>query len=140
MLASALAKFYVPGALYIGATVAAVLFGITNLQTVIYYKRYPDDWWVYRYSVALLWVLDTLHVTLSTHALYYYLIDKVDIFRSLVGENAQWSFKLQFGINVLIVVYVQGVYAIRLWKRSYFRVVMVTIVTAHIDPSWTLFW
>ncbi|PBK85804.1 hypothetical protein ARMGADRAFT_1035994 [Armillaria gallica] len=32
------------GAAYIG------LFGITILQTVMYYKKYPDDWPVYRYS------------------------------------------------------------------------------------------
>ncbi|KAK0209872.1 hypothetical protein IW262DRAFT_1486327 [Armillaria fumosa] len=82
------------GAMYLGAMVAAILFGITNLQTVVYYKKYPDDWWVYRYSVASLWyaksacvgvpvidetshvsrMLDTLHVALSTHALYHYLI------------------------------------------------------------------
>ncbi len=29
----------------------ASLFGITNLQVVIYYKKYPNDWWFYRYSV-----------------------------------------------------------------------------------------
>ncbi len=57
------------GALYIGATIAAVyvlshpqkyafiyslgsLYGITNLQGVVYYRRYPTDWWVYRYSVS----------------------------------------------------------------------------------------
>ncbi|PBK84125.1 hypothetical protein ARMGADRAFT_1067433 [Armillaria gallica] len=70
------------GALYIGATIAAILFGITNLQTVIYYKKYPHDWWLFRYSVALLWVLDALHVALSTHALYVYLID---MFGDLAG-------------------------------------------------------
>ncbi len=57
------------GALYVGATLAAVyvtflshktcfhpfgsFFGITNLQAVIYYKNYPNDWWIYRYSVRL---------------------------------------------------------------------------------------
>ncbi len=28
------------------------LYGISNLQVVIYYKRYPNDQWVYRYSVS----------------------------------------------------------------------------------------
>ncbi|KAK0190137.1 hypothetical protein F5146DRAFT_1201781 [Armillaria mellea] len=60
--------------MYLGTMVAAILFGITNLQTVIYFKNYPGDWWVYRYSVASLWILDALHVALSTHALYHYLI------------------------------------------------------------------
>ncbi|SJL15369.1 uncharacterized protein ARMOST_18862 [Armillaria ostoyae] len=103
------------GALYIGATIAAILFGITNLQTVIYYKKYPHDWWLFRYSVALLWVLDALHVALSTHALYFYL---VGMFGDLAGAlvHSVWSFKMQLDVNVLIVIYVQGLYAIRLWK------------------------
>ncbi|KAK0435766.1 hypothetical protein EV421DRAFT_2039028 [Armillaria borealis] len=103
------------GALYVGTTIAAVLFGITNLQTVIYYKRYPNDWWLYRYSVALLWVLDTLHVVLSTHALYFYLIEMFGDLSSALVHNI-WSFKVQLVINVVIVVYVPGLYAIRLWK------------------------
>ncbi|KAK0471874.1 hypothetical protein IW261DRAFT_1571565 [Armillaria novae-zelandiae] len=103
------------GALYIGSVLAAVLFGITNLQVVIYYKKYPNDWWFYRYSVALLWVLDTLHIVLSSHAIYFYLIDK---YGDLVGalESNNLSMKLQLDVNVVIAVYVQGLYAIRLWK------------------------
>ncbi|SJL15372.1 uncharacterized protein ARMOST_18865 [Armillaria ostoyae] len=103
------------GALYIGSTIAAILFGITNLQTVIYYKKYPHDWWLFRYSVALLWVLDALHVALSTHALYVYLIDMFGDFAGVLVHSV-WSFKVQMGINIIIVIYVQQLYAIRLWK------------------------
>lgn len=28
------------------------LSGVTILQAVMYYRRYADDWWVYRYSVS----------------------------------------------------------------------------------------
>ncbi|KAK0457537.1 uncharacterized protein EV420DRAFT_501105 [Desarmillaria tabescens] len=103
------------GALYLGSNIASILYGITNLQGVIYYKRYPNDWWVYRYSVALLWVLDTLHVALSAHALYFYLIT---MFGDLVGdlESDLWSMKWQLSLNDFLVVYVQGLYAVRLWK------------------------
>ncbi|KAK0457533.1 uncharacterized protein EV420DRAFT_1643863 [Desarmillaria tabescens] len=103
------------GALYLGATIAAVLFGITNLQVVIYYKKYPNDWWVCRYSVALLWIFDALHVAFTTHALYFFLID---MFGDLEGAlvHSVWSFRVQIAINVLIVIYVQGLYAVRLWK------------------------
>ncbi|KAK0243658.1 hypothetical protein EDD85DRAFT_168379 [Armillaria nabsnona] len=103
------------GALYVGATIAAVLFGITNLQAVIYYNKYHSDWWVYRYSVALLWILDTLHVVLTTHAMYFYLVDMSgDLAGALV--HSVWSFKVQLDINAWIVVYVQGLYAVRIWK------------------------
>ncbi|KAK0487962.1 hypothetical protein IW261DRAFT_1451267 [Armillaria novae-zelandiae] len=103
------------GALYLGSNIASILYGITNLQGLSYYKRYPNDWWVYRYSVTLLWVLDTLHVALSTHALYFYLIT---MFGNLVSdlESDLWSMKWQLYLNDLIVVYVQGLYAVRLWK------------------------
>ncbi|PBK63008.1 hypothetical protein ARMSODRAFT_1024306 [Armillaria solidipes] len=104
------------GALFVGATIAAILFGITNLQTLIYYKRYPNDWSLYRYSVALLWILDTVHLVLSTHALYYYLIDMYgNLLGALIG-NVIWSMRLQLVLKVWIVVFVQGLYAIRLWK------------------------
>ncbi|PBK84139.1 hypothetical protein ARMGADRAFT_1088606 [Armillaria gallica] len=103
------------GALYVGTTIAAILFGITNLQMLIYYKRYPDDLRIYRYSVAILWVLDAFHVALSTHMLYFYM---VDMYGDLVGALGYpvWSFRLQLVINVLIVLYVQGLYAIRIWN------------------------
>ncbi|SJL15303.1 uncharacterized protein ARMOST_18796 [Armillaria ostoyae] len=74
------------GAVYIGATVAAILFGITNLQAVIYYKKYPDDWWV-----AIIWAFDALHVALGTHALYHYLIDLFGNYITL--DDIVWSFK-----------------------------------------------
>lgn len=95
----------------------ASLFGITNLQMLIYYKRYPDDLRIYRYSVCWcsFWtvlrllaedddpgsntlvclshscqgittcidrVLDAFHVALSTHMLYFYM---VDMYGDLVG-------------------------------------------------------
>ncbi|KAK0187537.1 hypothetical protein F5146DRAFT_1140953 [Armillaria mellea] len=104
------------GALFIGATIAAVLFGIMNLQVLIYYKRYPNDWSLYHYSVALFWVLDSAHFALGMHALYYYLIDMYGNLLGALLENAIWSMRLQLLIKVWIVVFVQGVYAIRLWK------------------------
>ncbi|KAK0435777.1 hypothetical protein EV421DRAFT_1908465 [Armillaria borealis] len=108
------------GALYIGSIIAAVLFGITNLQVVIYYKKYPDDWWFYRYSMGFLCffakVLDALHVTLSTHALYFYLID---MYGDLMGalESNNLSMKLQLDVNVVIAVYVQG-YKFRCYSEA----------------------
>ncbi|PBK81074.1 hypothetical protein ARMGADRAFT_815273 [Armillaria gallica] len=104
------------GALYVGAIIASVLFGITNLQSVIYYKRYPNDWWLYRCSVALLWVLDTLHVVLSTHALYFYLIDMFGNLSGALVQSVWYVSRAQLVVNVVIVIYVPGLYAIRLWK------------------------
>ncbi|PBK66684.1 hypothetical protein ARMSODRAFT_959823 [Armillaria solidipes] len=102
------------GAVYIGATIAAVFYGITILQTVIYYKQYPNDPWLFRYSVAVLWILDTLHIAISTHALYFYLVESFGNY--LHQFEIIWSFPLQLLVNMLIVVGVQALYAVRIWK------------------------
>ncbi|KAK0228027.1 hypothetical protein IW262DRAFT_574123 [Armillaria fumosa] len=116
------------GALYIGATIATILFGITNTQAAKYYKKYPDDWWIFRYSVGILWTLDALHVALTTHMLYHYLIESFGDHDQLL--NVLWSFKLQLLIEVLVVVGVQGIYMIRIWKLGrYFHRILPWIVS-----------
>ncbi|KAK0219304.1 hypothetical protein EDD85DRAFT_961262 [Armillaria nabsnona] len=90
------------GAVYIGSTIATILFGITNLQDINYYKKYPDDWWVYLYSVGILSTLDCLHVAFSTHAIYHYL---VELFGDYVRiYHIMWSFKLEIQLSVAIIV------------------------------------
>ncbi|KAK0488430.1 hypothetical protein IW261DRAFT_349059 [Armillaria novae-zelandiae] len=101
------------GALFVGATIAAVCYGITILQTVVYYKLNPNDPWIFRYSVALLLISDTLHVALSTHGLYFYLIQSFGNYLALLSKVI-WSFPLL--INVLINSGVQALYAVRIWK------------------------
>ncbi|PBK80364.1 hypothetical protein ARMGADRAFT_1040102 [Armillaria gallica] len=89
------------------------LFGITNLKAVIYYKKYPDDWWVYRYSVASLWTLDALHVALSTHALYYYLINLFRNFAAIYYVVCFKSFLIGIACNKKDNTYMR----IASWKR-----------------------
>ncbi|SJL16923.1 uncharacterized protein ARMOST_20455 [Armillaria ostoyae] len=123
------------GALYIGATIAAVLYGVTNLQGVVYYRRYPNDWWVYRYSVGLLWVLDTVHVTLSTYAVYFFMIH---FFGDLNGalEYDSWSMKWQVYMNDVLAVYIQGLYALRLWQLGrHFHKTLVYFVSLAVVAS-----
>ncbi|KAK0448408.1 uncharacterized protein EV420DRAFT_1566614 [Desarmillaria tabescens] len=117
------------GALFIGTIIASMyasllwempshpfhrLFGITNLQTLcwssifhtlIYYKSYPDDWSLYRYSVH---VMVTYYYVHSTYALYYYLIDMHGTLLGALGNNTCFHVQLQLAINVVIVMYVQG--------------------------------
>ncbi|SJK97752.1 uncharacterized protein ARMOST_01006 [Armillaria ostoyae] len=77
------------GAFHIGATLAAILFGVTNLQAVIYYKKYRNDWWFYKSAVALLWALDALHVALSTQVLYSFLMEFGNL-QALFFDSTLW--------------------------------------------------
>ncbi|SJL17490.1 uncharacterized protein ARMOST_21042 [Armillaria ostoyae] len=111
------------GAIYIGATIAAIFYGITILQTAVYYKVNPNDPRIFRYTVAFLWILDTLHVALSTHALYFYLIESFGNYLDLL--KVIWSFPLQLVFNMLVATCVQALYAIRIWKLGrHFHVVL----------------
>ncbi|KAK0487955.1 hypothetical protein IW261DRAFT_1558999 [Armillaria novae-zelandiae] len=114
------------GAALVGAMLSSLLFGITVLQAFIYYRDYPNDWKLYRYSVGILWVLDAFHLSLTIHAIYHYTVDSFGNFAAL--GNVVWSFKvratlglvedtstnfviylfqLQILVNVIIIVFVQ---------------------------------
>ncbi|KAK0486044.1 hypothetical protein IW261DRAFT_1415895 [Armillaria novae-zelandiae] len=89
------------GALHIGATLAAILFGVTNLQAVIYYKKYRNDRWFYKSAVALLWTLDALHVALGAELIYTCLINFGDLFA--LGSILWYSFALVFNFYMYYV-------------------------------------
>ncbi|KAK0243630.1 hypothetical protein EDD85DRAFT_976359 [Armillaria nabsnona] len=147
------------GALFVGATIGAILFGIMNVQMLIYYKRYPNDWSLYRHSVTLFWVLETVHIALGTHALYHYLIN-MDLRGALEADIVSYAVRRRNSVNltdhlsfqelqaassyqgefwshferflpewlltyVWTIVFVQGLYAIRLWKlgRHFHKIV-----------------
>ncbi|KAK0445301.1 uncharacterized protein EV420DRAFT_971016 [Desarmillaria tabescens] len=124
------------GAVYIGATIGAIFYGITIVQTVIYYKQYPNDPRLFRYAIALLCILDTLHVVTSTHVLYFYLVESFGNWLSLF--RTVWSFLLQILLNTLIIVGVQALYAVRIWKFGRnFHVVLPWFIFLAVAASLT---
>ncbi|KAK0470405.1 uncharacterized protein EV420DRAFT_1634825 [Desarmillaria tabescens] len=104
------------GAFSIGATLANILFGITTLQSALYYKNYPNDGRFYKASVGIIWILDTLDVAVTAHASYFYAIKNFGNIKALTEHDIVWSFKLHILICVVVRVFVQTVYALRLWK------------------------
>ncbi|KAK0430156.1 hypothetical protein EV421DRAFT_1913264 [Armillaria borealis] len=70
-------------------------------------------------------VLDAVHVALGTHAIYHYLIDMYGNFLGALEENVIWSMRVQLLVKVWTIVFVQGIYAIRLWKlgRHFYKIV-----------------
>ncbi|KAF5366380.1 hypothetical protein D9758_009793 [Tetrapyrgos nigripes] len=58
------------GAVFLGAVLASILYGITTLQVWLYYHRYFHDSVLHQVSVGALWALDTLHQALIIHTAY----------------------------------------------------------------------
>ncbi|KAJ7235739.1 hypothetical protein B0H12DRAFT_1238686 [Mycena haematopus] len=50
------------GAVYIGVIFAALFQGILTVQAYIYYESFPHDPWVLKLVVAVVWILDLVHL------------------------------------------------------------------------------
>ncbi|KZT68575.1 hypothetical protein DAEQUDRAFT_738629 [Daedalea quercina L-15889] len=104
------------GAVLIGAFISAVLFGITNLQTFIYFRQYPSDRIWNKISVCWLWMLDAAHLALCIHMVYWYLVTNYTNPPALLG--VVWSLKAQVMVDAIVIASVQTLYTARLWKLN----------------------
>lgn len=121
------------GAGFIGGMVTAILYGITTLQTYLYYVYYPKDTNGLKVLVAFIWVIDTLHVSLMCHALYYYLVSNFGDPNNL--GTGVWSLFTSLGLNLCMAVLVQTYFAFRIshltrsnirwWLTSFIMVFVV---------------
>ncbi|KAJ3997772.1 hypothetical protein F5050DRAFT_1806541 [Lentinula boryana] len=101
------------GAVFIGIVGATFLFGITTLQVYLYYHHYRRDSRFHKLAVAVLWILDIVHLVLIVHAVYHYAVNGFGDAVNLT--SIVWSVKVQVTINVVIVLFVQSLYAYRVW-------------------------
>ncbi|KAF9018944.1 hypothetical protein BDZ89DRAFT_1139687 [Hymenopellis radicata] len=71
----------------IGFTLATTVYGITVLQTFLYYRTFfgKDRWWL-KCLVCLLWVLDSLGTALVAASLHTYLVSNIgkDVFHVVI--------------------------------------------------------
>ncbi|KAF8717943.1 hypothetical protein AX14_012065 [Amanita brunnescens Koide BX004] len=104
------------GAIYVGAMLTGILYGSTNVQTFLYYKSYPQDAMFQKWAVALLWILDTLHMVFTIIEFWHYLIESFGNYEALL--QLHWSFSLQIALSVIVILVVQSFYTRRVWKLS----------------------
>ncbi|OBZ73066.1 hypothetical protein A0H81_07242 [Grifola frondosa] len=62
------------GAAFLGHFTTAVLYGITSLQTFIYFRQHYNDPLSLRSLIIVLWICDSIHTALVTHVMYFYLV------------------------------------------------------------------
>lgn len=136
------------GAVLIGATLASALFGATTMLFFVYYRRYSQDRWFYRLSLAILWILDVLHFVLALHILHFYLVDSLGDVLAL--SKMVWSFKLDFSTHLATTVGVDLVCVIRLcilgryfhrivpWILSFVFAGAVTVMVVLIYEVYTI--
>ncbi|KAG1723218.1 hypothetical protein EDB19DRAFT_2043846 [Suillus lakei] len=102
------------GVLFIGVILAAVLFGITNVQAFIYFRTHSGAGITfYKLVVIWLWILDALHLALIVHCIYFYLVINFANIEALT--EVVWSSKLQLVVAVLSIFVEHLLYVHRIW-------------------------
>ncbi|KZT03057.1 uncharacterized protein LAESUDRAFT_705224 [Laetiporus sulphureus 93-53] len=104
------------GAAFLGHFVTAILYGITSLQTYLYFKWHHTDPPLLKYLVFVLWIFDSLHVSLITYSMYFYMVTNyADPF---IVERPVWSIMAMIMVSNVSNIIVRGVFSHRLWKLS----------------------
>ncbi|KAF8347181.1 hypothetical protein F5887DRAFT_1281294 [Amanita rubescens] len=104
------------GATFLGGLGTAMLYGCTNVQIYLYFSNYRQDGFRMKFTVILLWIMDSLHMALTVVALWHYLIDSFGDYSALLAET--WMVKLQSIVHIFGVLIVQTLYTARVWKLS----------------------
>jgi len=115
------------GTSFIGFTIATTLYGITCLQTYIYFRNYRKDHRFLKATVTLLWVLDSLTTIFVAHSLYTFFV--LDYGKPpQVNIIIPWSFTAEKLLVTLITFIAQVFYARTIWRVSSNKSVPVVIV------------
>ncbi|KAJ7583662.1 hypothetical protein C8J56DRAFT_1055403 [Mycena floridula] len=62
------------GAAFLGGVFTSILYGVTCVQTFIFFRSERKNSPVVNYLIAILWFLDTIHLAFVIHPLYYYMV------------------------------------------------------------------
>ncbi|KDQ62584.1 hypothetical protein JAAARDRAFT_465119 [Jaapia argillacea MUCL 33604] len=120
------------GAIFVALIASAVFYGVTLLQTYLYFRRYPKDPMFLRTMVFVLCFLDTLHLIFCTISIYWYLVINYSNLDML--DDSFWAMNLQVDCNGLIGLSVQFFFARRVWllsKNWILTIIICTLACMH---------
>ncbi|KAJ7937399.1 hypothetical protein B0H13DRAFT_212905 [Mycena leptocephala] len=100
---------------FIGFCIATTLYGISVLQTYLYFRRYVQDRWSLKTLVATLWIFDTLTTIFVAHVLFVFVLG---ILNRNISPNITWSFTAEKLLVTIITFICQCFYAHTIWKVS----------------------
>ncbi|KAI6158554.1 hypothetical protein EDD17DRAFT_1899391 [Pisolithus thermaeus] len=98
----------------VGGFISSMIYGITTLQTYMYYMHYPKDALTLKLLVAALWVLDTVHVSFNAATSFNCYAQSLQIATYGVPTSFEyviWSMPGSVLMNVLIISAVQCFFA-----------------------------
>ncbi|KAH8994391.1 hypothetical protein EDB86DRAFT_3078247 [Lactarius hatsudake] len=115
------------GCTFIGLIISVMLFGITALQTWIYYWQYGSrDTKALKLFIAVIFLLDALHTSLCIYSIYWYLI--LNFGNVEILDHNMWAMNVQVDVNTLVDYLVQLYYARRVYIVGGSLIVPIIIV------------
>ncbi|KAF8968562.1 hypothetical protein BDZ97DRAFT_1799061 [Flammula alnicola] len=75
------------GAAFLGTLAAAIFYGLTSVQTFIYFQNSAGDGRFFKSGIFTLWILDTLHMAFTAHGIYFYLVTNFGNFEVLAAPT-----------------------------------------------------
>ncbi|KAI0667453.1 hypothetical protein C8Q78DRAFT_1082174 [Trametes maxima] len=104
------------GAAFLGHSATMLLYGVTSMQTYIYYRRSQNDGRVLKLSILVLWFLDSLHAALITAALYWYCVTHFTDPRAI--QVPYWPIPTMIIVSNVSNMIVRCVFSYQLWKLN----------------------
>ncbi|KAK7460660.1 hypothetical protein VKT23_009375 [Stygiomarasmius scandens] len=104
------------GVMLLGIIVSAILYGISLVQTMYYFNRYPKDVWYLKALVTITLVLDTVHMAFTTHTIYHYLV--TEYYNKEALNFMIWSVLAEAVPTGVTGCLVQLFYTVRVWRLS----------------------
>ncbi|KZS95423.1 hypothetical protein SISNIDRAFT_347885 [Sistotremastrum niveocremeum HHB9708] len=93
--------------------IALAIWGTSSFQTYIYFTQSTyDEQWI-KLLVAVLWILDTVHIAFASHGMYFYLVQNYMNPGALAYIN--WSIALTIAITAFITFIVHCFFARKLY-------------------------
>ncbi|KAH7915083.1 hypothetical protein BJ138DRAFT_1123004 [Hygrophoropsis aurantiaca] len=107
------------GAMFFSMALCVGLYGVTSMQTFLYFVRYQEDVKSLKFLVISIWLLDTVHQGLVVGGTYNYLVPGFGDYRDFVNINLPLMVAPLF--TSISGVFVQGFFVRRLavfWDRK----------------------
>ncbi|KAI0731469.1 hypothetical protein C8Q72DRAFT_229257 [Fomitopsis betulina] len=114
------------GALLVATLITAVGYGVTSMQTYQWYRSFPQDPALIRWVVSSVCLLDTFHIILIMHMIYYYLVTNYNNPSALT--ESVWSWDISVLVTALITCIVHGFYARRVYILGHRRWPLVIVI------------
>ncbi|PCH33725.1 hypothetical protein WOLCODRAFT_147810 [Wolfiporia cocos MD-104 SS10] len=103
------------GCVFIGILVAIALYGVSNAQTMYYFRWYPKDLWALKGLVVLLWAIDTSRTAMAILLMWYYVVaghGRVSVLEAFPTAY----FGSEFALSTLSIFVVQLYYVFSIWR------------------------